>query len=407
MKFLRSVVKFLPTLFSALVLAIVVWVSAVTDSDPNEETAYPEPIPISIVGLDPNLIAVSDIPEHLNLTILAPKSIHTRLVNEPNLIKVTLNLSGLGAGVFSVVPQVDLAVRPAEVTLVSPESITVELESLISKELPVTFNQIGSLPISYEAAEPDLSIDLVTITGAKSKVDSVSQVMAEVDLANVTTDINKQVELKALNTSGSIVKDVTLNPGSLQVIIPIKQLGGYRNVFVKIITSGQIASGFYLTNLYAYPPNVTIYTADSEIAKNMPAFVETNPINLNGADEDFEINIPLNLPDGISIIGEPTIQVQVGIAAIESSKNFLDVEIQVINLAPKLTAALSAETVDIYLSGPLYLLDELNLIDITVTLDLADHGVGTYQLVPQLTLMNEKIKVDAILPGTIEVTISQ
>ena len=58
-------------------------------------------------------------------------------------------------------------------------------------------------------------------------------------------------------------------------------------------------------------------------------------------------------------------------------------------------------------SGPLFLLDNLNFSDIIVTLDLQNRGTGIYQLVPRIEFGNELIKVDAILPGTIEVNISQ
>ena len=132
MKFLKGVWKFLPTLLFALILAIIVWVSAVTASDPNEEVNYPNPIPLNVIGLDPNLIIINDIPETINLTILAPKSIQTRLASESNLISATLNLSGLGEGESVVTPQVSIKLRPAKIMTVSPESITVELEELVS-----------------------------------------------------------------------------------------------------------------------------------------------------------------------------------------------------------------------------------------------------------------------------------
>ncbi len=407
MKFLRGFLKFLPTFLSALVLAIIVWVSAVTASDPNEEIVFPSQIPLKVIGQDPNLIMTNDIPDSISVTILAPKSIQIRLSNEPGLIHATLNLASLDAGVSEVTPQITVDVRPAEVTKITPEVIKIEMETLASKEIAITLSEVGSLPISYVSDEPILSSENVIVTGAASSVNSVAQVQATIDLTNSTSSISKKITLKAYNTNGNIVDNLTLNPNSIDVQIPIRQLGGYRNAFVKIISTGQIASGFYLTNIFADPPNVTIYSSDPVLANNMPAYVETNPINLNGADEDFSVDIPLNLPDGISLIGETIIRVQVGVAAIESSKNFLNVEIQVTNLDPQLKAELNSNSVDIYLSGPLYLLEVLDLADITVTLDLEGRGVGTYQLVPQVSLVDTKINVDAILPGTIEVIISQ
>ena len=60
---------------------------------------------------------------------------------------------------------------------------------------------------------------------------------------------------------------------------------------------------------------------------------------------------------------------------------------------------------DVFLSGPVYLLDQLNPAMLTVVINLADRGVGTYQLVPEVLLEDGEISVDAILPNTIEVTI--
>ena len=48
MKLIRKFVSFLPTLLTALVLAIIVWVSSVTASDPNQIITYETPIKLEI-----------------------------------------------------------------------------------------------------------------------------------------------------------------------------------------------------------------------------------------------------------------------------------------------------------------------------------------------------------------------
>ena len=68
---------------------------------------------------------------------------------------------------------------------------------------------------------------------------------------------------------------------------------------------------------------------------------------------------------------------------------------------------ISPEKVDIFLSGPLPLLDELNQENIFVVIDLSDRGPGTYQLAPTVLLENGQINIDAILPSAIEVTITE
>ncbi|MFZ3150425.1 MAG: CdaR family protein [Anaerolineaceae bacterium] len=407
MKVIRKVIKFLPTFLTALVLAIVVWVSAVTSTDPNEELTLDEPVPITILGLDPDLVIVNDIVEAVDVTIRAPHSIHVKLAEEPDLVRAFVNLSGLTAGSHTVDLQVSVSIGPTEVTEISPSSINFTLENMLTKEFPITLKKTGSLPISYEAGDAKLSAETVQVIGPETQVQKITQVVASVDLTNITTSIAKSIELKALDSRGVLVNGINLNPSQVPVEIPIKQLGGYRNVFIKIVTTGQIARGFYLTGILADPPTITIYSTDPELVDNMPAYIETVPVNLNGAETSFESIVALNLPEGIVVIGEQTINIEVGVAAIESSLQLVDIPVEAINVSDGLKVTLSPAKVDIYLSGPLYLLEQINSGTIKVTVDLTGKTAGTYQLTPTIVLDNPSIQLDSIVPGSIEVILAK
>lgn len=405
MKFLRWLGKTLPNVLTALIFSVIIWVTAISEADPTREETLANSVKINVVGLSPDLLLVNSIPERMNLTVRAPSSLITRLNLEPDLVKATLDLSGLEAGTYTLKPQVNIMINPVEVINTSIETIQVELEEISSVSFPVTLNMTGSLPISYQVDETSLESQEVTVTGPRSLVDSISQVVAIVDVSNAVNDIDMQVNLKSINAAGNLVSGVSLSPERIRVSIKITQLGGYRNLFVKIITIGQIANGFYLTGLSASPVNVTVFASEPDLVNSMPAFVETVPINLNGASDNFEVDVSLNLPDGIELIGEQTIAVQVGIAPIGSSINFLNIPVQVINLGANYIVTLSPTVVDVYLSGPLYLLEGYTFSDIIINLDLIDRGPGTYQLVPVMEMLSELLRVDAILPGTIEVII--
>ena len=407
MKVIRQILRFLPTLLTALILALIVWVSAVTSSDPNEIVTYPKPIPLSVLGLDPDLIIAGDIADTVTVTIRAPHSIQQELVSKPESIHAFVNLSGLEAGVHTLQPEVTIDIRPARVEKISPETITVTLENLLTREFPINLQLTGSLPIGYESSQPSLEAETVLITGPESKVSQVVKVIATVDLNNVTTSISRAVELKPLDSRGVIVSGVNLNPTQVTVEIPVRQLGGYRNVFVKVVTTGQVAKGFYLTGISVNPPTITIYTTDPALATNMPAYIETVPISLNGVREGFESVVALNLPEGIQVVGEQNVTVTVGIAAIQSSLQLVDVPIEAVNVASGLKVTLSPDRVNLYLSGPLYLLEQLNVANIRVTVDLQGKTAGTYQLTPSVDLGYEDLELDSILPATIEVVLSR
>lgn len=407
MKVIRKVIKFLPTFLTALILAIVVWVSAVTSTDPNEELTLAKPVPITILGLDPDLVIVNDVAEAVDVTIRAPHSIHLKLAEEPDLVRAFVNLSGLTAGSHTVDIQVSVSIGPTEVTEISPSSINFTLENMLTKEFPITLKKTGSLPISYEAGDAKLSAETVQVIGPETQVQKVTQVVASVDLTNITTSIAKSIELKALDSRGVLVNGINLNPSQIPVEIPIKQLGGYRNVFIKIVTTGQVARGFYLTGILVDPPTITIYSTDPELVDNMPAYIETVPVNLNGAETSFESIVALNLPEGIVVIGEQTINIEVGVAAIESSLQLVDIPVEAINVSDGLKVTLSPAKVDIYLSGPLYLLEQINSGTIKVTVDLTGKTAGTYQLTPTIILDNPSIQLDSIVPGSIEVILAK
>jgi YbbR domain-containing protein len=288
----------------------------------------------------------------------------------------------------------------------NPSTVFVKLDSVISEEFPIQVKQIGSPAIGFELETPELSTEQAVVSGPQSVIESIDLVVAEVDIENVSEDIQRSVEITAFDTEGNEIEGVTINPSNIQVDIPVVQRGGYRSVVVKIVTSGQIAPGYRLTNIYALPPTVTIFSSDPTLVDNIPGFVETTPINLNGANEDLEIRVSLNLSEGINVVGSQNITVQIGIDPIQSSLTYNDIPVRFEGLDSNLKATVSPETVNVFLSGPLTVLEELDPANIVVVIDLSERDPGTYQLTPEVLLENSELNVDAINPNTLEVTIT-
>jgi YbbR domain-containing protein len=407
MKLIRKIIRSLPSLLTALIFASAVWIYAVTLADPTETRTYPRSLPMEVVGLDPNLTIINEIPQHINLAIRAPSSIHTQLENDSNLIDVILDLSGLESGVHTLAPQVNLNISPAEIVRATPSSIFIKLDAIVTESFPINLRVIGNPTIGFEVQTPELSNENVLISGPKSLIDTIDHVNAEINITDASEDIQRMIELVPLDVDEVPVTGVTLNPPAIQVNVPVTQRGGFRTVVVKIVTSGQIASGYRLTNIFAMPPTVTIFSADPGLVDTIPGFVETTPINLNMASEDIEIRVALNLPEGINVVGSQNVTVQIGIDPIQSSLSFANVPIQIEGLGEGLEAEISPGNVDIFLSGPLPLLDELTLDNIIVLIDLTDRGPGTYQLAPEVWLESNEISIDVILPSSIEVMITE
>jgi len=404
---LRKLYKNLPTLLLALILAITVWISAVTAADPKEERQYPGEIPLEVIGQGTNLAITNTIPESLTLRLAAPKSIWDQILNEPVSIRAIMDLSGLDSGTYIVPVQVQIGIRPIEIVSYTPSEVSITLEPYASKTMGIQLVENGELAVGFSAEDPILEPNQVTVSGSASQVNRVQKVNATIDVSLASESINKEVKLQPVDEEGEIVEGVNLSPTSTKVTMVINQLGGYRNVVVKVVVNNQVASGYRVTNISVFPPAVTVFSTDPKLVENLPGYVETVGLDLSDAKDDLDVALSLNLPAGVSVVGEQTVEVQVGIAAIEGSLTLEDMPIEVIGLPEGLESSISPEVVDVILSGPLPLLDELMPEDVRVIIDLTDDIVGVYQRVPEVQISIDEITVESVLPGSLEVTITE
>jgi len=186
----------------------------------------------------------------------------------------------------------------------------------------------------------------------------------------------------------------------------ITQRGGYRNVSVRVITTGKQADGYSLTSISSTPLVVTVYSTDPEAINKLPGYIETQPLNLANASEDIEVNLPLNLPSGVIVVGDSTVKVSISISPIRGSRTFINLPVEVIGLLPENEAQLSPDRVDVIFSGPLPTLEKLRASDIRVQIDLKDAESGVFQEEPQIEMTIQGLMVESILPGSIEVTLA-
>jgi YbbR domain-containing protein len=394
------------SLLWALALSVAVWIAAVTAADPDEQRVYDKAIAIEIVGQDSGLVILGEIAKEVEVTLRAPRSVWDRLEGQENPIRAVVDLSSLSAGEHTVRVQVQVAEGPARVVSVSPASFTVALEPLASRVFPVDITLNGQPAIGYQAGEATLDPLEVLVSGAKSLMEQVNRVRVVVNLAGIRESVNQTLDVQLLNPNNQILKGLSVNPSSVLINIPVSQQGGYRDVIVKVVPHGQVANGYLLTNLSVFPPIVTVYSTDPTLVNSLPGVVETEPLELGGASEDISTRLALNLPTGISVVGEQSVQVEVGISPIQSNLTLSKIKIEIVGLTEGLAAQISPAEVDVILSGPAPLLDTLLLQDISVIVDVTGLAPGIYQLTPRVEILVADIVVGTILPNTVEVVIT-
>lgn len=396
----------LRTFLLALILGVAVWVSAVSAADPDEVRSYPRAIPIEIVGQDPSLILTNEIPDTINVSLRAPHSVWETLIAQDDSIRAVLDLSGLGAGEHTMDVQVQVVPRPAQIVLANPETVTVDLESFVPKTLPITLSLTGQPAAGYQAGEATVDVHEVVISGPESLVNQATRARVSVNLDGVRATITDQpVPIQIFDSKNEVVKGLSVNPEAVLVNVPISQQGGYKDLAVKVVVTGQQAAGYRLENISVFPLVVTVVSNDPALVNSLPGVVETQPLDLQDAKEDISTRLALNLPEGVTLIGPQTVQVQVSVTPIQNSVTLSSLPVNVIGLAEGLSAQTFPRNVDVIISGPVPVLETLTGQDVTVTVDVTGLDVGSYQLEPKV-LTPGNVSFETILPGTVEVVLS-
>ncbi len=392
------------TLLLALILAVVVWISAVTASNPNVERT--RTVPLDIIGLDADMLIVGNVPTQVRVTLEAPSSVMDSMNAAENAVQAWVDLAGLDPGTHDlrVQVQVNPAFRPVRQGPVIPELVEVTLEPLLTRSFPVKIDVTGEPAVGYQKGRLVTEPSSVTVSGAASLVSQIEQVGAALDISGVTETIERNVSLVAVDQQGEAVSGVNITPTETSVTQPIFLQGGYRNVIVRVETVGQPADGYKLTNITVSPLNVVVFSSDPQLVNDLPGYVETEPVDLSGAVDDIDTYVSIVVPEGVSMVGNQFVLVQVSIAAIEGTLN-MSLPVLPIGLLPIQAALISPETVDVILSGPVPILDAMTPEDVRVFVDVSDLELGIYQLEPQVEIIPDRVIVESVVPSTVEVEI--
>lgn len=403
---IRWLVTNLRTFMWAFAMALAVWVAAVSVADPDDVRQYPDPIPVEIIGQDPGLVITGEVPKQIELSLRAPGSVWENLLTEEEDVRAILDISGLGAGEHTLEIQIQIPVQPVRIESASPRTATITLEPLATKTFPVNLSITGEPAIGYQTGDSTLEPNEIVISGPQSQVERIVQIRALIDLADVRESVEQTLPVQPLDENNQIVAGIGLNPAEVLVTLPVSQQGGYRDLAVKVLVSGQVASGYRLANISVFPPVVTVFSGDPELVNSLPGVLETQPLDLENASDDLSTRLSINLPEGVSLVGEQTVLVRVNVSPIQSSLTLSNKTIEIEGFPGDWYAQIAPESVDVILSGPLPLLEILSPQEVRVLLDVTGLGEGTHQLIPDVDILVSDIVVESILPGTVEVVLS-
>lgn len=263
---------------------------------------------------------------------------------------------------------------------ISPAAVEVSVQEKVTVEKPVTaeFNS-DLLAEGFEAEQPTVSPKTVKITGAKDVIDKISYVRAALNVnKNIDADITKDAWVQVLDRNFNKL-DVSVNPGTVQVNIPVKNPS--KTVPITINPTGKEQDGVVIDSISTDPKNVTIY-GKSDVLKTIDAL--TLDVDISKIAKDTDLTVPLKSPKDVNKLDPGTVKVKVKVRDKVEQKTFSNIKLSSKGLDDNYDLEFLSPSdglVDLNVTGPSQELKNLDDHNFDVFLDLSglkpgDHNVN-------------------------------
>lgn len=395
----------LDSVLLSLGLAVLLWyVATIEQARPTLRRINPGP-PIEVRNRPPNLALEEPVEQRVELTVRLPAAEEVSAED----FQAWVDLEGLEPGTHALPVRVECA-RCAQdfiqIASYDPREITFSLEAHKQTTFTVQAVPGGTVAPGYAAGPIQASPPEVTVSGPASLVERVDRVEAHFSIQGLRQSLEQTVDVQPVDEQGQAVAGLTVSPEEVQVLVPVRLKPGFRDVAVSPDTVGNVAEGYLVTNVTIEPPVVTV-SGPTEVIDNMAGVLQTEPVSIEGATETVEERVELLLPPGVQLVGVHTVEVTIEVDPIQGGIS-LQVPVEFRGLERGLVASASPETVQVFLSGPLPLLQELaeDPGDVRVVVDLQQRQPGTYILQPDVETPDE-LAVESALPGRVEVVIEE
>jgi YbbR domain-containing protein len=297
----------------SVVLAFGLWILVTDAENPTRTRVLPFNLPVEAVNVPPDVVVENDLVGVQVRVSVADQVFESLAASD---FEATVDIEGLDVGQWDR----PVEVRPLtsrgglRVEDVSPGNIAVSLAPLVSKDVPVVLDVDGSPPDGYSVSDPETDDAAVRVSGSQARVDLVTQAFALIDVAGHTDSIDQSVRLRATDSNGSPIEDVTLEPGITNVTIDITQIVFSKPVVVEPVLEGSPADGYEVSSVSVRPLTVLV-SGDREFISQVQT-VRTEAIDIEGEDAEVVTSVSLDLsalPDGAQVTGSANVTVTIGI----------------------------------------------------------------------------------------------
>jgi YbbR domain-containing protein len=211
----------------SIVIAVALW-SFVNVGERDAEE--PLQVPLELRNIPANLVITSPRLDFIDLRVIGPRTLLGRI--DRSRLSMSLDLDGVrpGPAVFRVGPESFNLPRGVRVTRINPSQITLQLERLGRRSVPVRLQLSGELGEDFRLVEATVTPEAIEVSGPAS------------DLREVPDVVTEKLDISSART-GTLERELGLTP-----------IGEYLTYSVKSVTARARIEDVVLERSFAAVP---------------------------------------------------------------------------------------------------------------------------------------------------------
>lgn len=272
-------------------------------SEATTETIYN--VPVYIDGNVDNYY-ISGLPDSVSVSLSGPKNVIDQTLEANDFKVVTEDLTDLGEGSYYI--QLQMENLPESVSYeISPSSVNISIDTVQTTEMPVQVDIANSDAVAdgYSITDITTNTSTVTLTGATSDINSVSQVYTSVTIPdNLSEDYTTTATVITENADGDIL-NINTDPTEVEVTVSVDADAAV--VPIELNVTNEQDDYTYKTTILD-GPNASL-SGDYDVINAVDSVTAT--VDVANITETTTIDAPIEVPTGVEAVSPTTVRVQV------------------------------------------------------------------------------------------------
>ena len=395
-KFQELLMKDLGWKLLSIGIATIMWFMVININQPVDTRTYTKFITLQNMDVLTNRgLTVENATDltatKISIRIKAQRTALDRLNQTNDWLQATVDLSGLASvmegDTVSLPVNVEMTGVYTGYTIVgkAPTTVTVHIERMTSKEMPIYVAVNGELPADVLYSTPVLSAESVLVRGPASQVDQVSSVKAEINAQDVADNVQLGAKLIACDAQGASVKGVSLGIEEITVTYHSMNI---KAIPIKVNISGVPRDGFVVGETSCTPQTIEVMGATEALTDFM--YLQLPDIDISGRNADVTRSFAVAdyLPQGVEVKNGNSLTILVNVQIISANGREVTVNAQQLTLA-KAESTKSYEisgSTTVMITGDEAVVNRIVESDLIGTVDVSGLSAGQHKALIALDL---------------------